>query len=71
MRGADEEAIEDLRWGLESARGAGLRCVAVTTSYPASELRDAAELVVESLGTLTLDRLDTLCGTEPAGARVQ
>jgi beta-phosphoglucomutase len=64
-------AIEDSRWGLESARGAGLRCVAVTTSYPASELRHAAELVVESLGTLTLDRLDTLCGTEPAGARVQ
>ncbi len=26
-------AIEDSRWGLESARGAGLRCVGVTTSY--------------------------------------
>jgi beta-phosphoglucomutase len=63
-------AIEDSRWGLESARGAGLRCVAVTTSYPAPELRGSAELVVESLGTLTLDRLDALCGTERAGARV-
>ena len=31
-------AIEDSRWGLESARGAGLRCVGVTNSYPASEL---------------------------------
>ena len=28
-------AIEDSRWGLESARGAGLRCVGVTNSYPA------------------------------------
>ena len=64
-------AIEDSRWGLESARGAGLRCVALTTSYPAPELRDAADLVVEGLGTLTLDRLDALCGTGTAGARVQ
>jgi beta-phosphoglucomutase len=63
-------AIEDSRWGLDSARGAGLRCVAVTTSYPASELRDAAELVVEGLGSLTIDRLDALCSTEAAGARV-
>jgi beta-phosphoglucomutase len=31
-------AIEDSRWGLESAQGAGLRCVGVTTSYPAHEL---------------------------------
>jgi beta-phosphoglucomutase len=31
-------AIEDSRWGLESARGAGLRRVGVTTSYSAEEL---------------------------------
>jgi beta-phosphoglucomutase len=53
-------AIEDSRWGLESAAGAGLRCVAVTTSYPAGELK-GAELVVEGLKTLTLGQLDTLC----------
>jgi beta-phosphoglucomutase len=52
-------AIEDSRWGLESARGAGLRCVGVTTSYPAGELT-AAELVVDSLKTLTIDALDRL-----------
>jgi beta-phosphoglucomutase len=40
-------AIEDSRWGLESARGAGLRCVGVTNSYGADELT-AAELVVAS-----------------------
>lgn len=60
-------AIEDSRWGLESARGAGLRCVAVTTSYPAHEFREVAELVAEGLSSLTLDRLDILCGVETAG----
>jgi beta-phosphoglucomutase len=55
-------AIEDSRWGLESAKGAGLRCVGVTTSYPAHEL-EAADLVVDGLKTLTLQRLDTLCAS--------
>ena len=52
-------AIEDSRWGLESARGAGLRCVGVTTSYAASDLQ-GAELIVDGLGRLTLDALDAL-----------
>ena len=34
-------AIEDSRWGLESARGAGLRLVGVTNSYSAGELSSA------------------------------
>jgi beta-phosphoglucomutase len=53
-------AIEDSRWGLESAHGAGLRCVAVTNSYSADGLRPA-ELVVSGLDTLTLGALDSLC----------
>jgi beta-phosphoglucomutase len=53
-------AIEDSRWGLESARGAGLRCVGVTTSYVADEL-PGAELIVSGLDALTLDALDALC----------
>ena len=52
-------AIEDSRWGLASARGAGLRCVGVTTSYPAHEL-PGAELVVAGLAHLTLEMLDGL-----------
>jgi beta-phosphoglucomutase len=56
-------AIEDSRWGLESAKGAGLRCVGVTNSYPANQL-PGAELVVGSLEMLTLDQLHHLCGTE-------
>jgi HAD superfamily hydrolase (TIGR01509 family) len=61
-------AIEDSRWGLESARGAGLRCVGVTNSYGAKEL-PGAELVVSGLGALTLDTLDTLCRDYAQGSR--
>jgi beta-phosphoglucomutase len=53
-------AIEDSRWGLESARGAGLRCVGVTNIYPAAEL-GGAEVVVDGLGALTLSALEQLC----------
>jgi beta-phosphoglucomutase len=53
-------AIEDSHWGIESALGAGLRCVGVATSYSREELR-GAELVVESLGQLTVSMLDRLC----------
>lgn len=52
-------AIEDSQWGLASARGAGLRCVGVTTSYRANELT-GAELVVSGIAELTLARLDEL-----------
>ena len=55
-------AIEDSKWGLESAHGAGLRLVGVTNSYPAHELT-GAELVVDSLQALTLPALDRLCAT--------
>jgi beta-phosphoglucomutase len=54
-------AIEDSKWGLLSARGADLRCVAVTNTYPANELRADAELVVSGLNTLTIEALDDLC----------
>jgi beta-phosphoglucomutase len=61
-------AIEDSNWGLESARGAGLRCVGVTTSYPAAELA-AAELVVSGLDALTLPMLDELVSAGGAHTR--
>jgi len=54
-------AIEDSRWGLISARGAGLRCVAVTNTYTAAELGADSELVVDGLHSLTLEALDALC----------
>jgi beta-phosphoglucomutase len=52
-------AIEDSYWGLESARGAGLRCVGVTTSYPAAELT-GAELIIDGLRSLTIPMLEEL-----------
>ena len=55
-------AIEDSRWGLQSARGAGLRCVGVTNSYPPSEL-PGAELIVDGLNTLTVQMLQDLVAT--------
>ncbi len=53
-------AIEDSRWGLESARAAGLRTVAVTHSYEAAEL-DCADLIIPSLAALDLSALTHLC----------
>lgn len=45
-------AIEDSRWGIESARSAGLRCVAITHTYARDEL-SMADAVVESLDEFT------------------
>jgi beta-phosphoglucomutase len=56
-------AIEDSRWGLESARAAGLRCVGVTTSYPPSAL-PGAELVADGLQALTIPMLEELVANE-------
>ena len=42
-------------------RSAGVRCVAVTNTYPEAELRADAELVAPGLNRLTLDALDALC----------
>lgn len=56
-------AIEDSRWGLESARAAGLRTVAVTTGYPAEALAPHAELVAAGLHALSIDALEQLCGS--------
>jgi beta-phosphoglucomutase-like phosphatase (HAD superfamily) len=52
-------AIEDSRWGLESACAAGLRCVAVTNTYPAAEL-GKADLIVDTLSDLTLSKVEAL-----------
>jgi beta-phosphoglucomutase len=52
-------AIEDSKWGIQSAKAAGLACIAVTTSYPASELTDA-DLVVERVDALSLEMVRSL-----------
>jgi beta-phosphoglucomutase len=59
LRAADCIAIEDSHWGLDSARAAGLRTVAVTNTYPAGDL--TADLIIASLDAMDLDRLGRLC----------
>ena len=49
--------IEDSRHGLAAAHQAGMKCLAVTSSYKAEEL-SAAELVVEGLVGLRLETLE-------------
>jgi beta-phosphoglucomutase len=44
-------AVEDSRWGLQSAKTAGLHTIAITHSYPAAELT-GAELVIHHLSEL-------------------
>jgi beta-phosphoglucomutase len=52
-------AVEDSHWGLESARAAGLRTVAITHTYPASAL-GAADLLIDHLDRLTIADLRSL-----------
>ena len=52
-------AVEDSRWGLVSAKSAGLHTLAVTHSYPAGEL-EAADSVIDHLDQLTPQLLLTL-----------
>jgi beta-phosphoglucomutase-like phosphatase (HAD superfamily) len=52
-------AIEDSLGGIASARGAGLRCVAVAHSYPLDDLAQAgADRAVSDLAQLTDELLD-------------
>lgn len=48
--------VEDSHWGIEAAHRAGMKCIAIATSYPKSQLK-AADLVLNSLSQLTLTRL--------------
>ncbi len=52
-------AIEDSRWGLTSARLAGLSTIAITTSYAADAL-PGADAIVDSLDEVTIDLVDRL-----------
>jgi beta-phosphoglucomutase-like phosphatase (HAD superfamily) len=52
-------AIEDSRWGIESAKAAGLWCIGITQTYPAREL-GAADAVIDSLDEFTVDLIQGL-----------
>jgi HAD superfamily hydrolase (TIGR01509 family) len=59
-------AVEDSRWGLEAARAAGMRVIAVTTSTPAGDLA-AADRIVARIDEITVDLVAALA---PGEARV-
>ena len=52
-------AIEDSHWGLTAARTAGLRTIAVTTSYRPDALT-LADVIVDSLDEITTEMIDRL-----------
>lgn len=52
-------AVEDSRWGIESAKSAGLSCIAVTHSYPREALT-LADRVVGSLEQITPELIRTV-----------
>ena len=54
--------IEDSFTGIEAAKCAGMKCVAVASTFPAAELRvrTQADLVVQTLETLKLEMLREL-----------
>ena len=49
-------AIEDSRWGIESAKDAGLHCVGITQTYTAADL-PGADAIIGSLDEFTVDLL--------------
>jgi len=62
LHGADPAqciAIEDSRWGIESARAAGLACVAITTTYSREHLT-VADRIVTSLDEFTPDLVEAI-----------
>jgi beta-phosphoglucomutase len=55
-------ALEDSPWGLQSARAAGLRTVAVAQTYGESDLQ-SADLVIRTIASLDLRDLSRLYGS--------
>ena len=62
LRASDCAAIEDSKWGLVSARTAGLHTVGITHTYPASALSHDAERVIDHLNQFTPELVKSLAG---------
>jgi beta-phosphoglucomutase len=60
LEARDCAAVEDSRWGLDSARAAGMWTVGVAQTYPPEEL-GGADLVIASIADLDVRALATLC----------
>ena len=59
IRPAECLVIEDSKHGILSAHSAGMKCLAVATSYPPFELK-MADLVVPNLASLRMSQLEDL-----------
>ncbi len=53
--------VEDSRWGLEAAKAAGMRTIAVANTYPARQLQGLADKVVGRLDKLMMSDLQSMC----------
>ena len=53
--------IEDSHWGLQAARAAGMKCVAVTNTYPKEKLQNKANYVTDKLDSLTIEDVQKIC----------
>ncbi len=60
--------VEDSLAGLEAARRAGMRRLAITNSARAEDLHGAADLVLSTLEGVSLEQLRRLFAAPPAGA---
>jgi beta-phosphoglucomutase len=56
---SDCAAIEDSRWGIASAKAAGMACIGITQTYPRDTLT-AADAIVDSLDELTPELIRSL-----------
>ncbi|MCL5670581.1 MAG: HAD family phosphatase, partial [Acidobacteria bacterium] len=53
-------AFEDSYVGVGAAKNAGMKCVAVASSFPIEELRPLADLAVPSFEAVSLEKLQEL-----------
>jgi beta-phosphoglucomutase len=60
IEAGDCVVIEDSRWGIEAAKSAGMKTIAVATSYSHAEL-SRADIVVDKASDITLAHLRDLC----------
>ena len=60
-------AIEDSHWGLQSARAAGMRTIAITHTYPRNSLTEA-DAIVDSLDEITVEFINELTAERESGS---
>ncbi len=60
IKPADCVVIEDSHWGLEAAKAAGMRAVAITNTYAAEHLKPA-DKVIAHLKDLSLSEINAIC----------